>query len=337
MNNKKIIIVIVAVIGMLGAIFFAIKSNLTKQIPIKIERPVVGILLSDVTSARRWTIEAGYLREKLMNDGFEVELLDAHGDDKVQRTQVDDLVKRGAKGLIVVAVNADALGTALINAHNNGVKIIAYDRILRRGPVDRFVTVDMTKAGELEYGALAGSHPGAKFLYLGGDPADENSTLHRNGLISAAGIRTHLELPIMVDSFMAPLWDASLSYEYVSKKIAEKTDFSAVIAANDSLADSAIRASKNAGKKLVFVGGSDGDIDACARVRGGEQTVTIMKPGLDLAMQAVEILEMLMKGVSPPAGTMTDNGYAAIGTTLIAPMLIDKNNVTHDITKCAPK
>lgn len=337
MNIKKTSITLLALACVVALTWYLWGTHLTQSIPIAPKKPLVGILLSDLTSAQRWNIEAVLLRTRLEADGFQVEVLDAHGDGGTQVAQMREMTSKGAKGLIVVAANANALGRAMVEAHDKGVKIIAYDRIMRRGPVDRYMTVDMTESGRLEFAALTQMHPGAKFLYLGGDPGDENATLHRNGLLVAAGERVHEKLPVMVGSLMAPSWDSSLAYDYVKKEIASSTDFSAVIAGNDGLAGAAIDAARNAGKKLSFVGGSDGDIDACARVRSGEQTVTIMKPFRDLAGRAVAVLEELIKGNEPKSDTTTDNGYAAIETVLIAPVLIDKNNITPDVTKCTPK
>ena len=68
-----------------------------------------------------------------------------------QVNQIENMITKGAKVLIVASVDGGALTEVLAKAAKQGVKVIAYDRLLMNTPdVDCYVTFDNTKVGEAE-------------------------------------------------------------------------------------------------------------------------------------------------------------------------------------------
>ena len=56
---------------------------------------------------------------------------EANHDVKLQNDQIDNMVTQSVKGLIVIAEDGDAAVTSVDKAADAGVKVIAYDRLIK--------------------------------------------------------------------------------------------------------------------------------------------------------------------------------------------------------------
>src|SRR5262245_53201019 len=90
----------------------------------------IGLSFSDFAT-ERWKNEEQAMRKILEEKGYEVLTQEANHDVKLQNDQIDNMVSQGAKALIVVAEDGDAIVTAVDKAAAAGVKVIAYDRLIK--------------------------------------------------------------------------------------------------------------------------------------------------------------------------------------------------------------
>jgi D-xylose transport system substrate-binding protein len=94
------------------------------------EKVKVGLSFSDFAT-ERWKNEEILMRKLLEDKGYEVISAEANHDVKLQNDQIDNMVTQGVKGLIVVAEDGDAIVTSVDKAADAGVKVIAYDRLIK--------------------------------------------------------------------------------------------------------------------------------------------------------------------------------------------------------------
>ncbi len=90
----------------------------------------IGLSFSDFAT-ERWKNESDLMTELLEEKGYDVISTEANHDVKLQNDQIDNMVSQGVKGLIVIAEDGDAVVTSVDKAAEAGVKVIAYDRLIK--------------------------------------------------------------------------------------------------------------------------------------------------------------------------------------------------------------
>jgi putative multiple sugar transport system substrate-binding protein len=64
--------------------------------------------------------------------GYETDLQYAEDDIPNQLAQIENMVTKGAKVLVIAAIDGTTLSDVLKKAHEAGAKVIAYDRLIRK-------------------------------------------------------------------------------------------------------------------------------------------------------------------------------------------------------------
>ena len=68
-----------------------------------------------------------------------------------QLAQIENMVTKGAKVLVIAAIDGTTLSDVLQQAHDAGIKVIAYDRLITKtGNVDYYATFDNFRVGVLQ-------------------------------------------------------------------------------------------------------------------------------------------------------------------------------------------
>ena len=116
-----------------------------------------------------------------------------YGDDDIpnQLSQIENMVTKGAKVLVIAAIDGTTLSDVLQKAHDAGIKVIAYDRLIRdSGNVDYYATFDNFQVGVLQAGSIVdglglkdGKGPFNIELF-GGSPDDNNAFFFYDGAMS---------------------------------------------------------------------------------------------------------------------------------------------------------
>lgn len=90
----------------------------------------VGVAMPTQTS-ERWIADGKAVKQQLEDAGFTVDLQYANDDIPTQGQQIDQMITQGANVLIIAAIDGTALATQLETAASQGIKVIAYDRLIR--------------------------------------------------------------------------------------------------------------------------------------------------------------------------------------------------------------
>ena len=155
------------------------------------DKGMVGISMPTKTSTR-W-ISDGETMEKLFQDaGYTPDLQFADDDIPNQLAQIENMVTKGAKVLVIAAIDGTTLSDILQRSADAGVKVIAYDRLIRdSGNVDYYATFDNFQVGVLQATSLVDGLK-AKFPdtkpwnveLFGGSPDDNNAFFFYDGAMS---------------------------------------------------------------------------------------------------------------------------------------------------------
>ena len=302
----------------------------------------IGISIGTLKQ-ERWQREIEMFEAYGKANGVEILVQSAEDDPSKQVAQCENLLSQGIDVLIVQALDSEAVGTVVEPAHAEGVPVIAYDRLVRNGDLDYYITFDSVKVGEVQAQFVVEQAPTGNYIWLKGGPEDFNAHLvysgHKNVLqpyIDRGDINIVLEQ-------WCKGWSPEEALKHTENGLTlAGNNVQAVIASNDGTAGGAIQAlgaQGLAGK--VPIAGQDADIAACQRIVEGLQTGTVYKPLAKLNEAAMQVAIALAKGqdpmdvVDPVLGVWTklDNGTKMVDSFSVDVVAVDKDNMVDIIIK----
>jgi putative multiple sugar transport system substrate-binding protein len=154
------------------------------------DKGTVGIAMPTKSSAR-WISDGNSMVDQFTAAGYATDLQYAEDDIPNQLAQIENMITKGVDVLVIAAIDGTTLSNALENAAASGIKVIAYDRLIRdSGNVDYYATFDNFKVGVQQASSLVdglkarfGDGPYNVELF-GGSPDDNNAYFFYNGAMS---------------------------------------------------------------------------------------------------------------------------------------------------------
>lgn len=256
---------------------------------------VVGVSWSNFQE-ERWKTDEKAIKDQLAKLGGSYVSADANGSAEKQIADVEGLINKGAKVLIILAYDKDAIAPALAKAKARGIPVIAYDRLIE-SPEVFYISFDNKEVGRLQARSVLAAKPKGNYAMIKGAPTDPNANLLREGQqeVLAEAIKKG-DVKIVGEEYTDG-WKpevAQRNMEQILSKSGNKVD--AVVASNDGTAGGVVAALSARGLKGVPVSGQDGDHAALNRVALGTQTVSVWKDSRDLGREAASVAVALAKG-----------------------------------------
>ena len=253
---------------------------------------------------------------------------DAKSSAETQASNVDNLISQGAKVLIVLAQDGTAIKPAVAKAVQNGVAVIAYDRLIE-DPKALYITFDNVLVGKLEAQEVFKAKASGNYVIIKGNKADANADFLRGGYdqVIAAAV-TSGAIKIVGESY-TDNWDpAKAQTEMEQFLTANNNKVDAVLSENDGMAGgvvAALTAQGLAGK--VPVSGQDGDKAALNRIALGTQTVDVWKDARALGKSAGEAAMQLCKNsdITKVTGTAP---FKTPGGNTVSSILLQPDPIT---------
>src|SRR3978361_1050186 len=153
-------------------------------------KSTVGIAMPTKASAR-WIDDGNNIVKVLKERGYNTDLQYAEDDIPNQLSQVENMVTKGARVLVIAAIDGTTLSDVLKQAKAKGITVIAYDRLIRDTPnLDYSATFDNCQVGVLQAQSIEGGL-GLKdgkgpfnIELFGGSPDDNNAYFFYDGAMS---------------------------------------------------------------------------------------------------------------------------------------------------------
>jgi D-xylose transport system substrate-binding protein len=237
----------------------------------------------DTLKEERWQVDRDLFREKAEALGAEVVIQSANSDDARQIQDVQALITQGVDVLVIIPHNGAAMAKAVELAHEAGIPVLSYDRLITGSDLDLYITFDNVRVGELQAQFLADRLPATgkmRLVRIYGSKTDNNAKLFKQGqdnvlepLIEAGRVEVVFEN-------WADDWKPENAKKIANAAITKNgRDFDAILASNDGTAGGAIQALTEEGLAgKILVTGQDADLAACQRILQGTQTMTVYKP-----------------------------------------------------------
>ena len=292
---------------------------------------LIGVSWSNFQE-ERWKKDETAIKAALEAAGAKYISADAQGSNEKQLADVEALIAKGAKALIILAQDADAILPAVNRAKEARIPVVAYDRLIQDSSV-LYLTFDNVEVGRIQARALLALKPKGNYVFIKGSPTDPNADFLNSGqreVLKPAMDKGQIRI---VGEQYTENWapeNAQKNMEQILTKNNNKVD--AVVASNDGTAGGVVAALRAQNMLGVPVSGQDADIAALNRVARGEQTVTVWKDARELgksaalfaAQMAAGIKPAYMRGAAPWSG---GSKKLSIPTIFLKPLPITKDNL----------
>ncbi len=337
MNRRKMLIATL-VIGALGAMPVAYAAD----------KGLVGVSMPTKSSAR-WIDDGNNMVKELKGAGYSVDLQYAEDDIPNQLAQIENMVTKGVKVLVIASIDGTTLSDVLQKAADKGVKVIAYDRLIKKSKnVDYYATFDNFKVGVLQATSLVdalklkeGKGPFNIELF-GGSPDDNNAFFFYDGAMSV--LKPYIDSGKLVvrskqmgmDKVGTLRWDGAVAQARMDNLLSAfytKDKVHAVLSPYDGLSIGILSSLKGVGyctaeQPCPFVSGQDAEVQSVKSIIKGEQYSTIFKDTRELAKVTVKMVDAVMSGKQPEVNdTKTyNNEVKVVPSYLLVPVPVDKTN-----------
>jgi putative multiple sugar transport system substrate-binding protein len=311
-------------------------------------KPTIGIAMPTKSSAR-WIDDGNNIVKVLKERGYGTDLQYAEDDIPNQLSQVENMVTKGAKALVIAAIDGTTLSDVLKQAKAAGITVIAYDRLIRDTPnVDYYATFDNFQVGVLQaqsieqaLGLKEGKGPFNIELF-GGSPDDNNAYFFYNGAMSV--LQPYIDSGKLVvgsgqtgmDKVATLRWDGATAQARMDNLLSAfygKKRVDAVLSPYDGLSIGIISSLKGVGygsadQKMPIVSGQDAEVPSIKAMLRGEQYSTIFKDTRDLARVTADMVDAALSGkeVSVNDTKTYTNGVKTVPSYLLKPVVVDKSN-----------
>lgn len=317
---------------------------------------LVGVLMPTKTS-QRWIDDGNNVKKALEAKGYTVEVLYANDEIPQQQQQLDALSGKGAKALIIAAIDGTTLTNQLATAASKGTKIIAYDRLINGTEnVDYYATFDNENVGvqqgtslliglgilDADGKEIAGAEP-KNIEIFSGAVTDNNSKFFYGGAMKVlkpfldSGKLRVLSGQTTLEQTATPYWkqeeaqkrcDALLGGFYASGQVMH-----GAVCAYDGLTRGVLASLENAGAPQAILTGQDAEKPSCKLILEGKQYSSILKDTRLLAAKAVEMVDAVLSGKEPTVNDTTtyNNGVKTVPAFLLESVIITKDNLMAEI------
>ena len=312
------------------------------------DKGTVGIAMPTKSSAR-WIDDGNNMVKSLKEKGYGADLQYAEDDIPNQLSQVENMVTKGVKALVIAAIDGTTLSDVLKQAKAKGVIVIAYDRLIRDTPaVDYYATFDNFQVGVLQaqsieqaLGLKEGKGPFNIELF-GGSPDDNNAYFFYNGSMSV--LQPYIDSGKLVigsgqkgmDKVSTLRWDGATAQARMDNLLSAfygRKRVDAVLSPYDGLSIGILSSLKGVGygsgnMPMPVVSGQDAEVPSIKSMQRGEQYSTIFKDTRDLGRVTADMVDASLSGKEVTVNdTKTyNNGDKVVPSYLLKPVVVDKSN-----------
>ena len=298
------------------------------------QAPIVALLWPENVTPRWEQSDRPILTKTLKKlvPGVQVDSLNALNNPAKQLAQAEAELAKGAKVLIVAAIDQKSFAVAVKKANAQGVPVIAYDRLIKNSPLAYYDSFNSVTVGEIEAKWIAShTQKGDKIVIINGSPTDDNAHAVNKGIHKVFDPLFKSKARIKVAEQWTPGWTPTTAQREMEQILTKaNNDVDAVVSANDGMAGGIIAALKAQGLEgKVPTSGQDASLEGIQNVLQGYQGVTAFKDFRLQAPAAAQIASAILKGKKPSVinGTI-NNGQKNVPAVFLKVVPVSSSNLS---------
>lgn len=312
------------------------------------DKGLVGVAMP-TKSSTRWIADGNSMVAALAAKGYKADLQYAEDDIPNQLAQIENMITKGAKVLVIAAIDGTTLTNVLQKAADKGIKVISYDRLIVGSKnVDYYATFDNFQVGVLQaqslekaLGLKEGKGPFNIELF-GGSSDDNNAFFFYDGAMSVldpyikSGKLVVRSKQTGMQKVATLRWDGQVAQARMENLLSAfygKDKVNAVLSPYDGISIGILSALKGVGygtaaQPMPFVSGQDAEVPSVKSIIRKEQYSTIFKDTRELAKVAANMVDAVMTGKQPEINdTKTyNNKIKVVPSYLLKPVAVDLSN-----------
>tara|TARA_R110002020_G_scaffold11340_14_gene42761 strand:+ start:677 stop:1750 length:1074 start_codon:yes stop_codon:yes gene_type:complete len=313
------------------------------------DKGAIGIAMP-TQSSLRWISDGNELKAALEAKGYSVDLQFAEDDIPNQLAQVENMITKGVKALVIASIDGTTLSAVLQQAADAGIKVVAYDRLIRdTANVDLYTTFDNFQVGVLQANSILKGlgYPENKGPFnielFGGSPDDNNAFFFYDGAMSVFqpliddGTLVVKSGQMGMDTVGTLRWDGAVAQarmdNILSANYSDGSRVDAVLSPYDGLSRGIISSLRGVGYGSAdlawpVISGQDAEAPSVKAIIAGEQYSTVYKDTRELAKTTADLVDTLVSGGTPEGldTTTYDNGVKVVPSILLTPYEVDVSN-----------
>ena len=312
------------------------------------DKGLVGVAMP-TKSSTRWISDGNSMVAALAAKGYKADLQYAEDDIPNQLAQIENMITKGAKVLVIAAIDGTTLTNVLQKAADKGIKVISYDRLIVGSKnVDYYATFDNFQVGVLQaqslekaLGLKEGKGPFNNELF-GGSADDNNAFFFYDGAMSV--LQPYIDKgKLVVQSKQTGMnkvstlrWDGQVAQARMENLLSAyygKAKVNAVLSPYDGLSIGILSALKGVGygtaaQPMPYVSGQDAEVPSVKSIIRKEQYSTVFKDTRELAKVTAGMVDAVLSGKSPEINdTKTyNNKVKVVPSYLLKPVSVDLSN-----------
>jgi D-xylose transport system substrate-binding protein len=252
-----------------------------------------------------------------------------------QANDVDNLLTQGIDALVIAPHDATQAASMVDKAKAQGLPVISYDRLINSDKLDLYISHQVPVIGQ-KIAEYALQHvPEGNYVMVYGSSKDNNALIMKNSELAV--LKTAIDagkIHVVKEQFIDD-WKPELAMNFAENALTSMNDnVQAFVVSNDGMAGGVISALGERGLKGILVTGQDAGIEALQNIAEGKQTMTIYKPIIPLASQAVDAAVKLARGEAISTKPFhNDTINKDVPSILLEVTSVDKSNLMDTVIK----
>ncbi|MDY6873241.1 MAG: sugar-binding protein [Chloroflexota bacterium] len=316
----------------------------------------VGIVLP-TKDEPRWIQDQTRFENALGDAGYDVEILFSQGDPSLEKANVEALITKGIKVLIICPHDSSAAAASAEAAREAGVTVVSYDRLITgTEAVDYYVTFDSVAVGEAQAQYLVDNAEGeGNPLYLyAGAASDNNAFLFFEGawnvlqpkiadgtfyiVNSSEAVALQDKAELTRDEMSNIIGQITTNWDFDDAKSLAEANLTAasaedkgdvfILAPNDGTARAiadAFAADTDVSSYLVT--GQDAEVASVQYIIDGKQSMTVLKDVRKLVDDAITMAISVVEGSDVETTGSYNNGVVDVPAKQSEVVTVDSDNV----------
>ena len=332
--RRRALVGVLAVAGAAALVLAATASTATRSPQSAKAGPIVALLWPENVTPRWEGNDKPIITKALKKaiPGVQVDSLNALNKPTTQTNQAEAELAKGAKVLIVAAIDGKAFGAVAKKAAAQGAKVIAYDRLISGAPVAAYVSFDSVVVGRVEAGWMAKhTKKGDRLAIINGSTTDANAHFVNTGIHAILNPLFKSKARIKVGEQWTPGWDPPTAQREAEQILTKaNNNVQGFVSANDGMSGGIIAALKAQGLQgKVPTTGQDASLEGIQNIILGYQGVSAFKDMRLQASAAAKIAAQLVNGKRPTGiNGHIKNGFMSVPAVYLPVVAVDSSNLS---------
>ena len=311
-------------------------TNAGTKKPVDPNRKVKIGFAMDTVKEERWQRDHDAFEAHCREVNVECVITVADNKADKQANDVDNLLTQGVDALVIAPHDATQAASMVDKAKAQNIPVISYDRLINSDKIDLYISHQVPVIGK-KIAEYALQHaPEGNYVMVYGASTDNNAKIMQKAELEVLQPAIDAKKIHLVAEQFINDWKPELAQNFAENALTQNNDnIKAFVVSNDGMAGGVVSALGQRGLTgKVLVTGQDAGLEALQNVAEGKQSMTVYKPIIPLASQAVDAAVKLARGEALTTTPFHNDAISKdVPAILLEVTVVDKSNLMDTVIK----